>query len=181
MGLETGVGQSAATRPPPGEQKPVPAGLGDKQEGWGGRGVGSGGRGSARQSWGAPGPGARAGIAHTLPGVVFPARRVPGSRFRASWAPCGPARSVDPRPRPERAAAAPWRCAARPLPGLCVGAPCRRAPLVHPGAVYADRNTPTQVLAPRTAPPPDLSLQLLALDASCPILNGNPSGPGVRF
>lgn len=40
MGLETGVGQSAATRPPPGEQKPVPAGLGDKQEEWGGGGAG---------------------------------------------------------------------------------------------------------------------------------------------
>lgn len=39
MGLETGVGQSAATRPPPGEQKPVPAGLGDKQEEWGGWGA----------------------------------------------------------------------------------------------------------------------------------------------
>ena len=42
-GLETGVIQSAATRPPRDEQKPVPAGLGDKQESWWGQGAACGG------------------------------------------------------------------------------------------------------------------------------------------
>lgn len=158
MGLETGLDQSAATRPPPGEQKPVPAGLGDKQEEWGGLGA----------AWACPALPSETGVPldpeplralpHALLGVLFPVKSL-GQRFRESWsilswapAPCRSARSVDPRPHPERITAGCSSSASHCCPfvlrfsagssGFVSGFLAALPQLSYPGVVWGCRNPP---------------------------------------